>query len=127
MGLFTYIGDLSTDLDKVRFYLQDTTENYGPKPADANFTDGEISGLLTAEGSVGRAVAAGFETLATAWTLHPTFSADGASVSNSEIAKGFREQAQSWRSKFGFASSGVGSRALTRVDGYSDDIDSHET
>lgn len=119
----TYIGDLSTDLDKVRHYLQDITDGAGPKPSDANFADAELTGLITAEGSWQLAVAAGFETLAAAWMRYPSFTADGLKLDRTAIAKGYQEQAAVWRDKYGFSGGGMGSRAVTRVDSYSDDID----
>lgn len=124
---FTYLGTLATDRDKVRFHLQDTVSGSGPKPADGNFTDAEIDGLLDAYGSWRRAVAGGFDTLATAWRRYPTFKADGLSLNRSDIAKGFADAARDWRRKYGLGVSSVGTRPVTRVDGYSDDVDSHET
>ena len=66
MPELTYKGDLSTDLDRVRFYLGDTDDVtfVGPKPDGSFFGDDELNGLITLEGSWQRAVAAGFETLA---------------------------------------------------------------
>ena len=119
---FTYLGTLATSRDKARFYLQDTVEDSGPKPADGNFTDAELGGLITAEGSWERAVAAGFETLAAAWRRYPSFKADGLTLSRSDIAKGYDAQAKEWRRKYGGSGGGAGSRAVTRVDSYSDDI-----
>ena len=55
---FTYLGDLSTDLDKVRFNIGDTVASSGPKPASGNFTDAELGGLITSEGSWEKATAA---------------------------------------------------------------------
>ena len=118
----TYLGTLASSRDKVRFYLQDTTDGSGPKPADGNFSDAEIDGLLTAEGSWERAVAAGFETLAAAWRRYPSFKADGLSLNRSDVAKGYSTQAKEWRRKHGGSGGGAGSRAVTRVDSYSDDI-----
>lgn len=119
---FTYLGDLSTNRDNVRFYLGDVTENSGPRPSDGNFTDAEIDGLITLEGSWQKAVAAGFERLAAEWTRYPNFQADGLRVDRTAIADGYRKDALSWRRRYG-GSGGAGSRAVTRVDGYSDDKD----
>lgn len=119
---FTYDGDLGTSLDKVRFYLGDKAEDAGPLPEDANFSDAELTGLITAEGSWQKAVAAGFETLAARWRRHPDFKADGLTLSRSDIADGFLVQAKSWRTTYG-RGGGAGSRAVTRVDAYSDDKD----
>lgn len=119
---FTYAGDLSTNLDKVRFYLGDKVEDAGPLPSDANFTDAELNGLISAEGSWQKAVAAGFETLAARWRRYPNFKADGLTLNRSDIADGFLAQAKRWRATYG-RGAGAGSRAVTRADGYSDDKD----
>lgn len=128
---FTYNGTLTTDLDRVRFYLQDTVSAAGPKPSDGNFTDAELSGLITVEGSWERAVAAGLEALAAAWAKHVTFSADGLSVSQSNIAQSYQTEAAKWRKLYGPAGStgttGTGTTAVTRIDGYSDDVSSDDT
>jgi hypothetical protein len=120
----TYNGTLTTDLDRVRFYLGDMVTNSGPKPADANFTDAELTGLISLEGSWDRAVAAGFETLAALWSKHVTFSADGMSASQSDVAKQFADSAAKWRLRTGSApGTSCGSSPSTRADGYSDDLD----
>ena len=120
----TYDATLATDLGRVRFHLGDTVDSAGPKPADANFTDDELTGLITVEGSWQRAVAAGFETLAGLWAKHVTFNADGMSVTQSDTTKGFAELAADWRARFGTPNASTGgSAAVTRADGYSDDLD----
>ena len=119
---FSYIGDLGTSLDKVRFYLGDKTDGAGPLPDDANFSDAELGGLISTEGSWQRAVAAGFETLAARWTRNPTFKADGLSLNRTDIADGYRTLAKQWRTTYG-RGTGAGSRSVTRVDAYSDDKD----
>ncbi len=110
---FTYAGDLSTNLDKVRFHLQDTKWEKGPKPDDVNFTDAELAGLVTTEGTWQRAVAGGFEILAAAWM----------SLMRGDIAKTYQDQAINWRKRYGTGAGAVASRAVTRADGYSDDLD----
>jgi len=123
---FTYDDALSTSRDKVRFYLQDTIEDSGPKPGDGNFSDDEIDGLITAEGSWQKAVAAGFETLASAWRRYPNFSADGLRLDRSAIANGYAADAKEWRKRYGYATTNAGYTATTRVDAYSDDVDNME-
>lgn len=98
---FTYVGDLSTDRDKVRFSLQDTVENKGPKPANGNFTDAEIDGLLAIEDSWQLAVAAGFETLAAAWAEKMSFSVVNGSFTRSDAGKHYMSLAKDWRDKHG--------------------------
>ena len=122
---FTYLGTLATDRDLVRFNINDVTDGSGPRPADANFTDAEIDGLITQEGSWQGAVGAGFERLAAEWRRFPSFKADGLSLNRSDIAKGFAEDAQRWRREFPRARPVYVAGQIT-VDAYSDDIASDD-
>lgn len=123
---FTYAGTLATDLDKVRFYIQDVTANSGPKPDGANFTDEELGGLLTLEGSVGRAVAGAYEALAVIWAPKYDFTSEGQSFKRSTPSERFAKLAAEWRAQYGSAGTAATSTSLTRVDAYSDDIASDE-
>jgi hypothetical protein len=125
---FTYVGDLSTDRDKVRFWLQDTEASNGPKPSDGNFSDAEIDGLVATYGSWQRAVYAGLMVLSTAWRRFPDFRTEsGFSVNRTDIADGYHQQALDWAKQYGIPTGLTGSQmgyaAMTRVDGYSDDVD----
>jgi hypothetical protein len=122
---FTYIGDLSTDRDSVRFYLQDVTDGSGPRPGDANFSDAEIDGLISLAGSWQRAVAAALDALAVAWRRYPTFKADGLSLNRTDIANGFEAQAKEWRQMYGITTP-ARVAGIIRIDGYSDDIASDD-
>jgi len=128
----TYLGDLSTDTDKVRFFIGDKVEDAGPRPSGGNFTDEEIGALVTTEGTWEAAVAAAFETLASEWVIFPSFQADNFAISRSHIAKNFQAQADLWRAGHGLASPAVKygapvSRPITRTDAYSDEYDSVES
>lgn len=123
---FTYVGDLSTDRDKVRFYIQDTVADSGPKPSGTNFTDAEIDGLVTAEGSWQRAVAGAYEVLASIWTKFADITAGPHRESLSQVADGYRKQAKEWRDTHG-SSSRMTVGWQTRVDGYSQDVAANET
>jgi hypothetical protein len=124
---FTYTDTLATNRDKIRFYLQDTVENSGPKPSDGNFSDAEIAGLVTAEGSWQKAVAAGYEVLAAAWAGYADWQAGPRRESASQIADRWAALAEEWRDRHGASATGAGTRHPTRVDGYSDDVSSEET
>lgn len=126
VGDFTYRGDLSTNRDKVRFYVNDTTESDGPKPGSGNFTDEEIDGLVTAEGSWQRAVAAIFEVLAGTYAQLVDITVGPRRESLSQTAGAYQSLAQMWRQRHGGGTS-AGSRFATRVDGYSDDVAADET
>ena len=122
---FTYVGDYSTDLDKVRENIRDVTSGSGPRPGNANFTDALINGIITDEGSWQRATAALFEMLAAEWRRHPSYSTDGLRLDRSDIADGFDKIAEDWRSKYGGAVRQYApvyvSGQITK-DGYSDDV-----
>jgi hypothetical protein len=126
---FSYSASLIRDIDKVRFWLRDTLEGHGPLPDDGNLEDEEIAGLLTIEGHWQRAVAAGFETLASAWRKYPNLESDQFGLSRSHISRGYAEDAESWREKWGYAGqpfptdgrAHAFSVGFIRVDGYGDD------
>ena len=125
----SYNQNLTADRDKVRFYTGDKVEGAGPRPADGNYSDAEIDGLLTIEGSWERAVAATFETLAAEWIRYPSFQADNFAISRSHIAKNYQDQAKWWRDRHGEHApenkyGAPASRSVTRADAYSDDKDS---
>ena len=122
---FTYLDTLATDRDKVRFNLRDTIEDEGPLPDDLNFSDDEIAGMITIEGTWQRAVANGLEALARAWIRYPTFKADGLSLNRSDIAKGYQAEAKTWRGRFGSTIPVVVAGQITK-DAYSDDVASDD-
>ena len=123
---FTYAGTLATDRDRVRFYIQDTVENSGPLPGGTNFTDAEIDGIVTVEGSWQRAVAGLMDTLANKWATFVDITAGPHRESLSQVADAWRKQAKEWRDKYGTTSRAtVG--WMTRVDAYSDDVAANET
>jgi hypothetical protein len=126
---FTYDRNLTDSTDKVRFYIQDTSLNSGPKPDSTNFSDEEIDGVVTAEGTWQRAVAAMYEILAASWSAEVDISVGPRHESLSQAAGRYQDMATQWRTRYGIASSGtsrVGSRSVTRVDGYSSDVASDE-
>ena len=84
---FTYIGDLSTSRDKVRFYLGDDTT------ADALFTDATIDGALALYGSPIATAAAMAEAQAAKYARKVTMSIDGASINYSDLAKQWQQLA----------------------------------
>ena len=119
----TYAGTLATDLDKVRFYIQDTAANTGPKPAGANFTDAELGGLITVEGTWQKAVAGAFEILAGLWGQYVDMQVGPRRESLSQTAARYESLAARWRKAAGGSSaSTVGHRFPTKVDGYSHDV-----
>ncbi len=65
MTLFTY--DLATNIGQVRLHLGDTRKDVGPRPGKFNFSDEEITYLLTVGISVNGAVVEGLVTLSNEW------------------------------------------------------------
>ena len=128
---FTYLGTLATDLDKVRLYCGDSSNapDAGIKPGGYNFQDAEINGLVTAEGSWQRAVAAVFEILAALFAQEVDEKNDKISMMYSQKAARYQAMAKQWRDKYGTATGFAGTvttSALTRIDGFSDDIGANE-
>lgn len=105
---FTYNDAGTTDIDRIRRAINDIIVGEGPLPSGDNFTDAALTDYVTIEGSWQGAVALALETLATAWRTHPTFSADGLSLSNSHISRGFADEAARWRKRFGTGTTTAG-------------------
>ena len=122
---FTYAGTYDSDREKVRTNINDTVENAGPLPADANFSDALLAGIITAEGNWQRATAGCFEMLASAWNRYPSYSTDGLKLDRSDIADGFEKIAKKWRADFGYGERSYSPAMVAgqiNIDGYSDDI-----
>jgi len=122
---FTYDDTLAADRDRVRFALQDTTIDSGPKPDGGNFTNSELGGLVTLEGEWQRAVAAGFEALAAIWTQYADLSEGPHKETLSQIAGGHRKSAALWRARSGSATP-ARVAGIIKMDGYSDDVTSDD-
>lgn len=124
---FTYTGDLSTNLDKVRFEIGDRVSGTGPRPDGTNFTDAEAGAVITLEGSWQGAVVHLLETLANEWaTAAGSVRMADYSEDYTNRAEAYRKRAQDARLRFGIGSS-VNQASMTRVDGFSDDITAEET
>lgn len=111
---FTYLGTLATDLDKVRFEIQDTTST------GALFTDEEINAKLAEHSdNVFLTAAALFDVLAARCAGDVTFKTDDQQFNQSDLAKQYAARAEALRAR---ASGGLGTITTTRADGYSDDL-----
>jgi hypothetical protein len=100
---------LSTSRGKVRFFLGDTVIDRGPRPDKRNFTDEEIDYLLTAAGSLTKAVAAGFEILASEWTSYNLSEREGdVDFDAKGLADVYAKRAREWQTKVDEADSGGG-------------------
>jgi hypothetical protein len=122
---FTYVGDLSTDLDQMRFHIQDTVSGSGPKPSSGNFTDEEINGVNGIEGSVDRTVAVLLDTLAVVWTQYNDVRIGGRDEKLAAIAEGFAKRAKLWRKEHRILP-GLKTAPIIKVDAYSDDVTSDD-
>jgi hypothetical protein len=121
---FTYTDALTTDRDKIRLRTGDTQENVGPRPNKSNYSDEEITFILSEESAaVNGAIAHTFEILANEWAAWAIQEREGeVSMDAKEVADNFRKQAAYWRSKPGGASEAERSPSLvtmTREDAYS--------
>lgn len=93
---FTWVGDLATDLDKVRFHIGDTDED------GAWLADETINALIASEGGVGGAVVACLRYIISQLS-RPDFRADWLQVSNAEARKGYMALLAEKRREFGVA------------------------
>jgi len=123
MADFTYNDALSTNRDKVRLRTGDTQEDAGPRPDGRNFSDAEVTFILSEESSqVNGAIAHTFEILSNEWAQAAIEEREGdVSFDAREVAENYRTQAGIWRQKPGGASEAENSGALvtlTRVDKY---------
>ena len=121
----TYTDTLLTDRDIFRATLNDTVSGSGPKPGTGtatNFSDNEIAGFITIEGSVNRAIARGYEILAAAWARYGLSEIGPRKEDLKGVAEAYRKLAEQARKDFGYSTSRVSTGFATRVDGYSDDI-----
>ena len=126
---FTYdtSDPLGTNLGKVRFYIGDTTENAGPLPSAGNFTDAELNGLLTATGTVNKSVSAGMGAISTRWSSYANITVGPRREEYRAISDAWAKRREEWDEQYGVHQVTTGSSAyLTRVDGYSDDVDAGE-
>ncbi len=120
----TYMDTLLTDRDEIRFKIQDTVSGSGVKPAGGNFTDNEIAAMLTIEGTVERTVAALFEALVAIWGIYADTRIGPRDEKLSQVADRYQKLAKQWRQDYGYGSTTLATGFVTRVDGYSQDVDS---
>ena len=108
---------LGTVLAKVRLEVGDTDTT------DQLLTDEELQVLIDNRASVVTLAAAdACDVLATRFARDFDFSTDGQSFSRHARAKTFQERAQALRERY----HSLTTHPVTRVDGYSDDIDSRD-
>lgn len=99
----TYLESLSTSRDKLRLNIGDTQTNAGPRPDNRNFSDAEISYILTQEDDrLNGATAFVFELLASEWESYSISEGEGeAQFDAKNKAADFDKRAAIWRKKPG--------------------------
>ena len=123
----TYVGDLSTDLDKICFHIGDTAASAGPLPSAGNFTDAELNGLLSSAGSVNKAVSAAMAAISARWASYANLTVGPRKEEYATIAESWASRQKAWNAQYGVKlASTASSGYLTRVDGFSDDISAEE-
>lgn len=106
---FTYTGDLTTDINYVRFEIGDTTE------ASAWLTDAVITSLVSTTGSKQAAVIKGLKYIITQLSK-PDFKADWLSVTNAEARKGYETMLAEKKREYGIGGLTAGVVYTYRVD-----------
>lgn len=119
--VFTYTpSDTPTDLTRVRFWTRDTVS------ATALWTDDEISMMIAEEGDYKGAVIALLEQALVMIGREPDKTVDWLRVAWGSSAKTLEGRLESLKSKWGKGYA-IRTGFVTRVDGYSNDIDSGES
>jgi hypothetical protein len=103
---FSYDPTLSSDLDKVRLYLGDTTES------SPLYTDEEITALLEIENGALLTAASLADSLAAKYSRSVSFSVEGLSISNSTKTENYRTLAQRLRAQAGDSVGSLGTPIL---------------
>ena len=129
---FTYLEALSVSRDKIRLRVGDTQENSGPRPDKRNFSNEELTFILSEEDArVNGAIAHCFEILAAEWSSYALSEREADLAFNaSEVAENMRKQAAIWRKKPGGADEAErsgGLVTLTREDAYTEAANSEYT
>lgn len=106
---FTYGGDLSTDIDYVRFEIGDTTQ------ASAWLSDAEITSMVSTAGSKEAAVLKGIKYIITQLSK-PDFRADWLQVSNAEARKGYETMLAEKKREYGIGGLSASVTYTYRVD-----------
>ncbi len=115
---FTYIGDLSTDLDKVRFDIGDVVSGTGILPDGLNIPDATISAVITAQGSVGAASVWLCKRIAARWSAIPdSIGGLSRSESNQQVAH-FLVLAETLATDYGVDGAGMNVVEMLRDDEY---------
>jgi len=119
MAFTAYTGDLTIDLQYIRFFTGDTQENTspaqgGPRPDKRNYSDEEINSVLTIEGHKVATVASLFETLASEWSAWALVDQeDRIEIDATKVFDAFMKRASEWRGK----PDGAGTGATSLVAG----------
>ena len=119
---FTYTGDLTTDLDSLRFTIGDTVSGAGVLPDSTNIPDATLNAILTQEGSVGLAAARICESMARHWARMAESVTVGARSETNKQAATWRQMGIDLREQYGGGGTQAGLFAvdMKRDDGYAE-------
>lgn len=125
---YSYSEALTVSRDKIRLRIGDTVEAAGPRPDKRNFSDEELTFVLSEETTVNASIAHCFEILANEWTAFALMEREGeVTFDAKEVANNYRTQAAFWRRKPGGASEAERSAGiidLTRYDAWTEAAES---
>lgn len=85
----------------LRLLVGDATENAGPRPGQANFSDEELRAFLDLEGSLRRGQAAVLEALSAQWAQYAGTYRLGPESVASQAAARYGEEAERLRKQYG--------------------------
>lgn len=117
---FTYDFALNADVSRVRLAIGDTSYGAGIKPDGTNFSDEEITAILTDTGNDYNAATYVFlKSLANMWGTYVDITVGPRKESLSDIAFHYAKRASEMGKQTGLSAKAF-STLLNRVDGYSE-------
>lgn len=117
---FTYNDSLSDNISIVRFRIGDTQEGKGARPEERNFSDAEITAILTDSGDdVDGTTAALFSTLSSEWSRYAiSFTMGPRKEELFRIAGRYDTKRKEWEEKSGTSSKSFSTGFTRRTNDY---------
>jgi hypothetical protein len=97
--VFTFNTTPTTDLDKLRVIIGDTTFDNGPAPDHSNLADAILDYFLETAESIAGAAALAFEHLAALWVSRPIFGPGDLATVHTNLYDKYMKLAAEWRSR----------------------------
>ena len=120
---WTFNETPTTDRDRLRIIIGDTSFDDGPAPNRANLSDELLDFWLGEGGGVECAAALAFEHLSSLWISRPIFGPGELSTVHTNLSSKFADKAREWGARCnepGAGSAVISVTSFTKSDAYSD-------